>query len=55
MPILILCIAALLFYALYRRPHVRFVMKLLGIAVILEASDQKLEPKEDAAKALPRP
>ena len=40
----ILLLAALLFFALHRRRHVKFAMKFLGATLFLEAADHKVQP-----------
>ena len=55
MIVLIVClVAALLFYALYRRPHVRFGLRILGTTLFLEAHDRtaESEPEVDVGKQL---
>ena len=48
MTALIIClVAALLFFALYRRRYVKFLMKFLGATVFLEAADHPVSPSPE--------
>jgi hypothetical protein len=50
-PALILVAAAILVFALYRRRHVKFVLKTLGTIVYFEASEQPSSSSSSAVAA----